>query len=84
MAHEKIGMDSTAGWMAYLSKAGNLLVKRFSVDPTRVYGEMLGQYSTSLLSLPLSFSLILPLIFFAFLCLFPPLFSLSLPLSFVV
>lgn len=42
LKHEKIGMDSSAGWMAYLSRRDTLFVKRFSVETTRVYGEMAG------------------------------------------
>ena len=42
MRHEKIGMDSTAGWMAYISRAGTMLTKHFAVHPERVYGEMAG------------------------------------------
>ena len=38
--HEKIGFDSTAGWLGYLSKEGQLLIKRFPVVPERPYGEM--------------------------------------------
>ena len=38
--HEKIGFDSTAGWLGYLSKEGQLLIKRFPVAPERPYGEM--------------------------------------------
>ena len=41
-AHEKIGFDSDAGWLGYLSKDGQLLVKRFAVHPERPYGEMAG------------------------------------------
>ena len=41
-AHEKIGFDSDVGWLAYLSKEGQLLVKRFAVHSDRVYGEMAG------------------------------------------
>jgi hypothetical protein len=41
-AHEKIGFDSNVGWLAYLSKEGQLLVKRFVVHSDRPYGEMAG------------------------------------------
>ena len=42
LANEKLGWDSTAGWLAYLAKSNMLLVKRFAVSPDRTYGEMLG------------------------------------------
>ena len=35
----KLGMDSTAGWMAYLMPNDLLFVKHFPVYPERVYGE---------------------------------------------
>jgi hypothetical protein len=40
--HPKLGMDSYAGWMAYLLKSDMLLVKRFKVYPDRVYNEIAG------------------------------------------
>ena len=41
-ARPKLGMDSTAGWFAYLMKNDLLFVKRFPVYPDRVYGEIAG------------------------------------------
>lgn len=38
----KLGFDSTAGWMAYLMPDDTLFVKRYPVDPNRVYGEAAG------------------------------------------
>lgn len=38
----KLGFDSTAGWMAYLMPDDTLFVKRYAVDPNRVYGEAAG------------------------------------------
>jgi len=38
----KLGMDSTAGWVAYLLTSGALFVKRFPVYPDRVYNEVAG------------------------------------------
>jgi len=38
----KLGMDSAAGWFGYLMKNDLLFVKRFAVDPGRVYNEMAG------------------------------------------
>ncbi len=38
----KLGFDSTAGWMAYLMPDDTLFVKRYVVDPNRVYGEAAG------------------------------------------
>ncbi len=38
----KLGFDSTAGWMAYLLPDDTLFVKRYAVDPNRVYGEAAG------------------------------------------
>lgn len=40
--HPKLGMDSTAGWLAYLTRSGLLFVKRFPVFPDRVYNEVAG------------------------------------------
>lgn len=36
----KFGLDSSAGWLAYITRRNLLFVKRFSVYPERVYGEM--------------------------------------------
>ena len=36
----KLGFDSMAGWMAYLSRNDLLFVKRWPTFPDRVYGEM--------------------------------------------
>ena len=41
-ANPKLGMDSTAGWFAYLLRSNLLFVKRFPVYPDRVYAEMAG------------------------------------------
>jgi len=41
-ANPKLGMDSAAGWFAYLMRNDVLFVKRFPVDPDRVYCEMAG------------------------------------------
>jgi hypothetical protein len=41
-AQPKLGMDSTAGWFAYLMPNDLMFVKRFEVDPKRVYGEAAG------------------------------------------
>ncbi len=38
----KLGMDSTAGWFAYLMRSGLLFAKRYPVFPERVYGEVAG------------------------------------------
>jgi hypothetical protein len=38
----KLGMESTAGWFAYLMRNGLMLVKRFPVYPERVYNEVAG------------------------------------------
>lgn len=38
----KLGFDSQAGELAYLLPGGNLFVKRFAVDPERVYNEAAG------------------------------------------
>jgi len=38
----KLGFDSQAGELAYLLPGGNLFVKRFAVDPDRVYNEAAG------------------------------------------
>jgi hypothetical protein len=40
--HPKLGVDSTAGWLAYLLPSGGLFVKRFPVFPDRVYNEVAG------------------------------------------
>jgi hypothetical protein len=42
VAEEKIGFDSTAGWIAYAAKSNLLLVKRFAARADLPYGEMLG------------------------------------------
>ena len=39
-ANPKLGMDSTAGWFAYLTRNNLMFVKRFPVDSDRVYAEM--------------------------------------------
>lgn len=41
-AHPKLGMDSQAGWFAYLMKNNLLFVKKFPVFPERVYNEVAG------------------------------------------
>ena len=41
-ANPKLGMDSAAGWFAYLMRNDLLFVKRYPVYPDRVYGEMAG------------------------------------------
>lgn len=38
----KLGMDSAAGWFAYLMRNNLLFIKRYPVYPDRVYGEMAG------------------------------------------
>ena len=38
----KLGMDSYAGWFAYLDRSDLLFVKRYPVYPDRVYSEMAG------------------------------------------
>lgn len=38
----KLGMDSTAGWFAYLMRSGLMFIKRYPVFPDRVYGEVAG------------------------------------------
>lgn len=38
----KLGMDSYAGWFAYLMRNDLMFVKRFSVYPDRVYNEVAG------------------------------------------
>ena len=40
--HPKLGMDTTAGWLAYLPRSGDLFVKRFPVFPDRAYNEVAG------------------------------------------
>ena len=40
--HPKLGMDSTAGWFAYLMKNNLLFIKRFPTYPERVYNEAAG------------------------------------------
>ncbi len=41
-ANPKLGMDSQAGWFAYLMKNDLLFVKKFAVYPERVYNEVAG------------------------------------------
>ncbi len=38
----KLGFDSQAGWFAYLMPNHQLFIKRFPVDPDRVYNEVAG------------------------------------------
>jgi hypothetical protein len=38
----KLGMDTHAGWFAYVMKNGQMFVKRFPVDRDRVYNEVAG------------------------------------------
>jgi hypothetical protein len=38
----KLGFDSQAGWLAYVMPGGGLFVKRFKVEPDRVYSEAAG------------------------------------------
>ena len=38
----KLGMDSAAGWFAYLMRNNTMFVKRFPVYPDRVYNEVAG------------------------------------------
>ena len=38
--HPKLGFDSAAGWLAYLTRDGLLFVKRFPVYQDRVYNEV--------------------------------------------
>lgn len=40
--YPKLGMDSTAGWFAYLMKNNLLFIKRFAAYPDRVYNEAAG------------------------------------------
>jgi hypothetical protein len=40
--HPKLGMDSQAGWFAYLMRHDVCFVKAFGVDPDRVYNEVAG------------------------------------------
>ena len=40
--HPKLGMDSQAGWFAYLMRNDLCFVKRFRVDSDRVYNEVAG------------------------------------------
>lgn len=40
--HPKLGMDSQAGWFAYLMQGDLCFVKRFRVHPDRVYNEVAG------------------------------------------
>ena len=40
--HPKLGMDSAAGWFAYLMPNDLMFVKRFVVDRDRVYNEVAG------------------------------------------
>lgn len=39
-AQPKLGMDSAAGWLAYVMKNDLMFVKRFAVYPDRAYNEM--------------------------------------------
>jgi len=39
-AQPKLGMDSATGWLAYLTKGGQMFVKRFATYPDRPYNEM--------------------------------------------
>jgi hypothetical protein len=39
-AFPKLGLDSHAGWFAYQERSGLLFVKRYRVDPDRVYNEV--------------------------------------------
>ncbi len=39
---KKFAVDVSEGWLAYLTRAGLLLVKRFAVYPDRTYGEIAG------------------------------------------
>ena len=39
-AHPKLGMDSCAGWLAYVMKNDLMFVKRFGTYPDRPYNEM--------------------------------------------
>ncbi|MGE0377719.1 MAG: hypothetical protein AB7I48_16455 [Planctomycetaceae bacterium] len=41
-AYPKLGMDTTAGWFAYLMANDLMFVKRFPADPDRVYNEVAG------------------------------------------
>jgi len=41
-AYPKLGMDTSAGWFAYLMKNDLMFVKRFPVDRDRVYNEVAG------------------------------------------
>eukprot|EP01052_Picozoa_sp_SAG31_P015050 SAG31_NODE_956_length_10790_cov_34.583107_3_plen_342_part_00 len=41
-ASPKLGIDSYAGWLAYITKADVAWVKRFPTFPDRVYGEIAG------------------------------------------
>lgn len=38
----KLGFDGTAGWIAYLTRSGTLLLKRYPVDPARRYADIAG------------------------------------------
>ena len=40
--HAKLGMDSSAGWLAYVMKNGHMFVKAFPVYPDRPYNEVAG------------------------------------------
>lgn len=41
-AHPKLGMDTQAGWFAYLMPNDQMFVKQFPVYPDRVYNEVAG------------------------------------------
>lgn len=41
-ARPKLGMDSTAGWVAYQTRQDLLFVKRYTVNPDKTYGEATG------------------------------------------
>lgn len=41
-AHPKLGMDTRAGWFAYLMPNDLMFVKQFPVEPDRVYNEVAG------------------------------------------
>ena len=51
-AHPKLGMDSQAGWFAYLMKNDVMFVKQFPVYPDRVYNEVAGLNDFNLVSRP--------------------------------
>lgn len=41
-ANPKLGLDTYAGWFAYLETNGLLFIKRYPADPNRVYNEAAG------------------------------------------